>query len=116
MTSTAFVTGSTGFLGRHLCQQLQQDHWQVVAMCRSIPENPVNGVNYVTADLLDAQALQQAIPKQVPVIFHTAADTNTWFKNNPRQTDKQVLMMFSYSNHDQFVYTVRVCIFAIIIT
>ncbi|WP_223789948.1 NAD-dependent epimerase/dehydratase family protein [Marinicella meishanensis] len=81
----AFVTGATGFLGRHLCRQLVAANWQVTAMCRSIPENALEGVNYVTADLLDPASLEAAVPAGVDAIFHTAADTNTWRKNNPRQ-------------------------------
>lgn len=91
MTQTAFVTGSTGFLGRHLCRQLVQANWQVTAMCRSIPENTINGVNYVQADLLDKTAVQHVLPDQVDVLFHTAADTNTWSKHNPRQTQTNIL-------------------------
>ena len=91
MTQAAFVTGSTGFLGRHLCQQLVHIGWQVTAMCRSIPENVLQGVNYVQADLLDKKAIQQVLPKQVDVLFHTAADTNTWSKHNPRQTETNIL-------------------------
>ncbi len=91
MTKAAFVTGSTGFLGRHLCHQLVQANWQVTAMCRSIPENPVQGVNYVQADLMDKAALQQVMPEQVDAVFHTAADTNTWSKHNPRQTETNIL-------------------------
>lgn len=82
---TAFVTGATGFLGRHLCRQLAAANWHVTAMCRSIPENALDGVNYVTADLLDPASLEAAMPPQVEVVFHTAADTNTWRRNNPRQ-------------------------------
>lgn len=86
MAQTAFVTGATGFLGPHLCQQLTAADWQVTAMCRSIPENALHGVNYVAADLLDQASLVRALPDQVDVLFHSAADTNTWRKNNPRQT------------------------------
>ncbi len=91
MTNTAFVTGSTGFLGRHLCRQLVQADWQVTAMCRSIPENPVKGVNYVQADLLDKDSLFASMPDSVSCIFHTAADTNTWSKENPRQTETNIM-------------------------
>ncbi len=90
MSSTAFVTGSTGFLGRHLCQQLKDANWQVTAMCRSIPENALDGVNYVQADLTDQSSLEAAIPAQVDCVFHTAADTNTWRKHNARQTATNV--------------------------
>ncbi len=91
MTKTAFVTGSTGFLGRHLCQQLLQADWQVTAMCRSIPENAIEGVNYVQADLLSKESMLQAVPAEVDCIFHTAADTNTWRKNNPTQTETNIM-------------------------
>lgn len=90
MTKTAFVTGATGFLGRHLCQQLLHANWQVTAMCRSIPENGIVGVNYVQANLLDADSLMAALPDQVTCLFHTAADTNTWKKNNQRQTTTNI--------------------------
>lgn len=90
MTQTAFVTGATGFLGRHLCQQLAQAGWQVTAMCRSIPENTLEGVNYVEADLLNQASLLKAIQENVDGLFHVAADTNTWRKNNPRQTQTNV--------------------------
>ena len=91
MTQTAFVTGATGFLGRHLCQQLVMADWQVTAMCRSIPENQVQGVDYVQADLLDKELLEAVLPEKVSALFHTAADTNTWSKNNPRQTQTNIL-------------------------
>ncbi|TDR23467.1 NAD-dependent epimerase/dehydratase family protein [Marinicella litoralis] len=90
MSKTAFVTGSTGFLGRHLCHQLVQADWQVTAMCRSIPENALKGVNYVQADLLDMRSLMAALPKHVDCLFHTAADTNTWNKNNTRQSQTNI--------------------------
>ncbi|MGH8453847.1 MAG: NAD-dependent epimerase/dehydratase family protein, partial [Nevskiales bacterium] len=32
--TVAFVTGATGFLGRHLVEALRADDWQVVALCR----------------------------------------------------------------------------------
>jgi len=91
MTKSAFVTGSTGFLGRHLCRQLLQAGWQVTAMCRSIPDNALDGANYVEADLLDRDSLMEAMPQAVDVVFHTAADTNTWRRNNPRQTQTNTL-------------------------
>lgn len=91
MTKTAFVTGATGFLGKHLCRQLAQADWQVTAMCRNLPADPVQGIDYVQADLMDKPSLQQAIPEQVDVLFHTAADTNTWSKHNPRQTETNIL-------------------------
>ena len=31
-SQTALVTGATGFLGKHLCQQLTEQGWQVYAL------------------------------------------------------------------------------------
>jgi len=82
----AFVTGSTGFLGRHLCHELTHQGWQVIALCRSIPENPLPEVNYVQGNILSLASLTEVIPKDIDVLFHTAADTSTWSKNNAQQT------------------------------
>ncbi len=90
MNQSAFVTGSTGFLGRHLCQHLIQTGWQVTAMCRSIPENPINGVKYVEADLGNQSAMIQVLPEQVDCVFHTAADTSTWRKQQNQQTNTNI--------------------------
>lgn len=83
---TAFLTGATGFLGSHLAPLLVQQGWQVTALTRSIPKNPIQGVNYVIGDVLDANSLSQNMPEHPDCVFHLASDTNTWRKNNPRQT------------------------------
>lgn len=82
----AFVTGATGFLGRHLCHELTLQGWQVVALCRSIPENRLPEVNYVKGNILSLASLTEVIAKDIDVLFHVAADTGTWSKNNARQT------------------------------
>lgn len=82
----AFVTGATGFLGRHLCRQLAAQGWQVTALCRSLPEKTLDGVNYVQGNILTLASLKEAIPEDTAVIFHAAADTGTWSKNNAAQT------------------------------
>ncbi len=83
---TAFLTGATGFLGGHLAQLLANQDWHVTALSRSIPKNPLQGVNYVTGDVLDSPSLQRSMETSVDSVFHLASDTNTWRKHNPRQT------------------------------
>ncbi|WP_154222803.1 NAD-dependent epimerase/dehydratase family protein [Marinicella rhabdoformis] len=87
---TAFVTGATGFLGGHLCHLLVTQGWQITALCRSIPKNPIAGVNYVTGNLLDASSISDALENKTDVLFHVAADTNTWHKNNSQQTSTNI--------------------------
>lgn len=86
----AFVTGATGFLGGHLCHLLVSQGWQVTALCRSIPKNPVSGVNYVEGELLDAESITNALSHQTAVLFHVASDTNTWHKNNANQSETNI--------------------------
>jgi nucleoside-diphosphate-sugar epimerase len=85
----AFVTGGTGFLGRHLLEQLNLRGWQVTALHRpssevaifqGLPIRPVSG------DLLDAAALARALPAGVDAVFHLAADTSMWSGHAARQT------------------------------
>ena len=89
----ALVTGATGFLGQHLCQQLLQQGWQVFALCRnaakakSLPE----GVHIVMGDILSVDKLEGLMPDDLDVLFHTAASTNTWFKNNAMQTETNLV-------------------------
>lgn len=119
MTATAFVTGSTGFLGRHLCHQLRNANWQVIAMCRSIPENPVDGVNYLKADLLDKVSMAAILPEQVDCIFHTAADTSTWRLEADRQTQTNVqgtlnlLQLAPEKQAKKFVYVSSITTFGV---
>ena len=84
----ALVTGATGFLGQHLCQQLQQQGWQVLALCRSLEkaQGLASGVEIIVGDILAPDKFVAKLPVALDAIFHTAASTNTWFKNNDLQT------------------------------
>jgi dihydroflavonol-4-reductase len=86
---SAFVTGGTGFLGRHLLEQLTARGWQVAALhratsdpsaLRQLPVRPVEG------DLLDGASLRRALPPGVDAVFHLAADTSMWSRHAARQT------------------------------
>ena len=89
---TALVTGATGFLGAHLCNQLLTQGWQVYALCRS--QEKANAlpptIQIVIGDVLDTQAFQSQLTDKIDAVFHTAASTNTWFKNNNMQTKTNI--------------------------
>ncbi|MCF6317914.1 MAG: NAD-dependent epimerase/dehydratase family protein [Proteobacteria bacterium] len=85
---TALVTGATGFLGKHLCQKLVDQGWQVYALCRSPQKaQELNSkVHIIIGDILSPEAFTNQLPHNIDGLFHTAASTNTWFKNNELQT------------------------------
>jgi len=55
------VIGGTGYAGRHIAQEAASRGHEVVAVSRSTPENPVDGVSYVQADVRDAEAVAGAV-------------------------------------------------------
>ena len=84
----AFVTGGTGFLGRHIIDVLLEGGWSVTAMVRSpeaarkmLPES----VNCVNGDLTDPTSIQNALADDTGAVFHAAADTSSWAKERERQ-------------------------------
>ena len=80
----ALVTGATGFLGQHLCQQLLQQGWQVFALCRNATKAKIlpQDVHIIMGDVLSAEQFDELIADDLDALFHSAASTNTWFKNN----------------------------------
>lgn len=87
-TTKALVTGATGFLGLHICQQLLEQGWQVYALCRSTEKAKALDakVKVIIGDVLSPELFNAHIPQDIDAIFHVAASTNTWFKHNALQT------------------------------
>ena len=93
MNKHAFITGATGFVGKHLTGQLLESGWRVTALYRtSVPENKSEGdkVTWVKGSLDDVSSLMAAMPDEPFTIFHLAADTTQWKRNYPRQTQTNV--------------------------
>ena len=85
---TAFVTGATGFVGRHLVDVLREDKWTIIAAVRS-PEKAKailgDDVELRAADLTEPLSMKDAMPEGVDCVFHVAADVGTWSRDNDRQ-------------------------------
>jgi GDP-4-dehydro-6-deoxy-D-mannose reductase len=68
--TVALVTGSHGFAGRHLCEELRGRGYKVVGLGRSRQD----GEGYVMADLASAAAVGDALAAVRPdIVFHLAA-------------------------------------------
>lgn len=72
----AFVTGSTGFLGVTLAQELVQDGWEVVALHRPTSDlkelKKLSLIRYAVGDITDADSVLAGMPERVDAVFHTA--------------------------------------------
>lgn len=90
----AFVTGGSGFLGLNVIMLLQQQGWQVTAMHRKnadISDLKKLNVTLVEGHLEDKSLLKEIMPSDLDAVFHIAADTNMWTKNNQRQYQTNVV-------------------------
>lgn len=72
MTRRAAVTGASGYIGSALVRELLVRGWAVTAIVRRIPEDKLDGVTYVSADLSDSLRLR-GLDLDVDVVFHAAA-------------------------------------------
>lgn len=88
MTRTAYVTGSTGFLGTNIVECLLEQGWNVIALRRKSSNTrdlDRMKVTQVEGDVTDIESLRRTMPEKVDAVFHVAADTAMWFKANERQ-------------------------------
>ncbi len=84
----AFITGASGFVGRNMLDRLTADNWEVTALYRP-GRRPVwagrYAVHWVEGDILSEESLSRSLPREVDAVFHVAADTSIWRRNNDRQ-------------------------------
>ena len=90
---TAFVTGGTGFLGRHVVEQLASLGWHVVALHR--PTSDLRHLSRYPVELMsgsitDAKSIARAMPASCDAVFHLAANTSLWSGRNAEQTRDNV--------------------------
>jgi nucleoside-diphosphate-sugar epimerase len=65
MSRTALIAGVTGIVGNSLALQLLANGWQVHGLARRA-SNTIDGVNFISADLLDPTSLRTAISHLKP--------------------------------------------------
>src|SRR5262245_9220885 len=88
MKRIAFVTGSNGFIGINLCEELLKQGWEVYAM--HLPSSDITyikrfPVHLVVGDVTDIVSLKKIMPEKADAVFHLAGDTSFWSRNNSRQ-------------------------------
>ena len=90
---TAFVTGATGFLGRHIIDVLLDADWHVTAMVRDMPAAAKilsSDVTLVSGDLSQPETVRDCMPADLDCVFHAAADTSTWKRDAERQAQVNI--------------------------
>jgi dihydroflavonol-4-reductase len=88
MSLTAFVSGASGFVGSNLVRELHGQGWRVHILARptsSLDEIEGIPVTVHLGDLADSSSVSQAMPAGLDAVFHVAASTNFWAKNNAAQ-------------------------------
>jgi nucleoside-diphosphate-sugar epimerase len=93
MAKTAFVTGGTGFLGRHVVEQLTTNGWRVVALHRPTSDTThlkAYGVDLALGSITDPDSLARAMPDDCDAVFHVAGNTSFWSGGDAQQTHENV--------------------------
>lgn len=97
MARSAFVTGGTGFLGRHIVEQLTRQGWRVVALHRATSDAKAiaalkgyDGVDLVEGSITDPASLARGMPEGCDAVFHVAGNTSLWRGGDAQQTLENV--------------------------
>jgi len=90
-----FLTGATGFLGGHVLAQALEAGHEVAVLVRDPGKLQAELTKHVRlivhlGDVLDADSLHRALKQPVDGLFHVAASTNMWARNNAAQTQVNV--------------------------
>ena len=93
MSPSAFLSGASGFVGSHLLRELHGQGWNVHILAR--PTSSLDEIKTIPAtvhigDIVDAESIKAAMPDGIDAVFHVAASTNIWSRNNDAQTQINV--------------------------
>ena len=118
----AFVTGATGFLGLNLIEELCSADYRVTALHRSTSDLRFLarlGASCVIGSITDKPALEDAMEEGPDCVFHVAANTSVWSRNNDVQTrenvegTRNVLSVALAKGARRFVYTSSCTVFGL---
>lgn len=119
----AFVTGATGFLGLNLVEELCSAGYEVTALHR--PASDLRFLKRLDArrevgSITDATAIEGAMDESMDAVFHVAANTNVWARNNAEQTrdnvdgTRNMLDVARRKGAKRFVYTSTCMVFGLL--
>lgn len=94
MNRTAFVTGSTGFLGINLINKLLEKEWTVYALHRATSNLQYLSdprINLIEGSITDLISLARSMPDQPDAVFHVAGNTSMWSRFNDEQYQDNVV-------------------------
>lgn len=93
MTRSAFVTGSTGFVGLNLVERLCADGWDVTALHRVSSDLTYLkrfSPRLAVGEIVDRESLRDTIPAACDTVFHVAGNTSMWRPKNVEQARDNV--------------------------
>ncbi len=70
------VTGANGYVGAHICLILQEKGFEVIAFCRSLPQNVDNvfkNIPIIQGDLTDKNVLEKLENLDIEALVHTVS-------------------------------------------
>ncbi|MFO0722671.1 MAG: NAD-dependent epimerase/dehydratase family protein [Myxococcota bacterium] len=91
---SAFVTGATGFFGRHMVEQLRAAGWEVTVFHRagsSTAQLARYEPRFAVGTLTDPSSVAAAMPEGVDAVFHVAANTSFWRGDQEQQFQDNVI-------------------------
>lgn len=92
------ILGGNGFIGRNLCSYLVSKGEKVYSFDMHLPENKIEGVEFIEGDFFDDYTLKSVI-KGMDVIFHAISTIN------PGNSNDKFIMGYERD----FIQTIKLC-------